>query len=36
MPEKLKQLIQSEVLLLEEYINRFDVKPLSTYAFIAK
>lgn len=36
MPEKLKQLILSELLLLEESISRNEVKPLSTYAFIAE
>ncbi|QBP40140.1 methyltransferase domain-containing protein [Paenisporosarcina antarctica] len=35
IPIKLKELIQSEVMLLEEFINSNQVKPLPTYAFIA-
>ena len=35
LPEKLKTLIKSEVYLLEESIKDVNVKPMSTYAFIA-
>ena len=35
LPEKLQTLIKSEVYLLEESIKGVNVKPMSTYAFIA-
>ena len=36
LPEKLKSLIQSEVILLEEAQKNHAIKPLSTYVFIAE
>jgi ubiquinone/menaquinone biosynthesis C-methylase UbiE len=36
MPLKLKSLIQSEVTILKEVIKTTEIKPMSTYAFIAE
>ncbi|QTD43394.1 class I SAM-dependent methyltransferase [Sporosarcina sp. Te-1] len=35
VPDKVKELIQSEILLLEKARNQYSIKPLSTYAFTA-
>ncbi|MBP0725489.1 class I SAM-dependent methyltransferase [Bacillus sp. RG28] len=36
MPQKLKRLIQSEVTMLEDFINNSEIKPLSVFAFVAE
>ena len=36
IPEKLKLLVESEMFLLEESLSNHEVKPMSTYAFIAR
>ncbi len=35
MPEKLKDLIRSEVSMLEGFVGKGVIKPLSVYSFIA-